>query len=194
MLLGLKLNCMDLPIPNDTNLPIPDNTNLPPISPELNSDLLFISPELNSEIYFESLPNSPIDKEDINKRELIGNCLYFYFVNLLRCVDVILNKIGEGGFGSVYLCCNGKKDYNTLYAVKCIKYSDLINLVDRERRFGYVSKLNSSYLIKYYEIFTFNNDFYAVMEYFKDGNLNDFIKRYREGNKRIEENVYFYFI
>jgi hypothetical protein len=32
------------------------------------------------------------------------------------------------------------------------------------------------------------------MEYFKDGNLSDFIKEYREGNKRIEEWVYFYFI
>jgi hypothetical protein len=29
-------------------------------------------------------------------------------MNLLRCVDVILNKIGEGGFKSVYLCSSGK--------------------------------------------------------------------------------------
>jgi serine/threonine protein kinase len=56
------------------------------------------------------------------------------------------------------------------------------------------SKLNSNYLIKYYESFTFNNDLYVVMDYFKDGNLNDFIKQYLEANRRIEEEVYFYFI
>jgi serine/threonine protein kinase len=76
-------------------------------------------------------------------------------VNLLRCVDVIINKIGAGGFGSVYLCFNGKKKYSDLYAIKCIKSSDSINSADRERQFGYVSKLNSAYLVKYCEIFTF---------------------------------------
>jgi serine/threonine protein kinase len=115
-------------------------------------------------------------------------------VNLLRCVDVIINQIGEGGFGSVYLCFNGKKGYNNLYAVKCIKSSESINSADRERRFGNVSKLNSDYLVKYYETFTFNNDLYVVMQYFKDGNLNDFIKRYREANQGVREYVYFYFI
>jgi serine/threonine protein kinase len=54
--------------------------------------------------------------------------------------------------------------------------------------------INSPYLVNYYEIFIFNNDLYVVMQYFKDGNLNDFIKRYREANQRIEEGVYFYFI
>jgi hypothetical protein len=144
---------------------------------------------------------SKIKKENVdevskveNKQESIGDCLYFYFVNLLRCVDVVLNKIGEGGFGSVILCFNDKGKYSDLYAVKCIKSSDSINSAERERRFGYVSKLNSLYLIKYHETFTFNNDLYVVMEYFENGNLNDFIKRYRETNQRVREYVYFYFI
>jgi NIMA (never in mitosis gene a)-related kinase len=92
------------------------------------------------------------------------------------------------------LCFNWKKNDSNLFAVKCIKFSDSINSADRERRFGYVSKLNSPYLVKYCETFTFNNDLYVVMEYFKDGNLNDFIKRYREANPRIEEWVYYHFI
>jgi hypothetical protein len=33
--------------------------------------------------------------------EIVGDCLCFYLMNLLRCVDVILNEIGKGGFGSV---------------------------------------------------------------------------------------------
>jgi hypothetical protein len=140
----------------------------------------------------DSFSFEKIDRENFNKN-LIGDCLHFYFVNLLRCVDVILNKIGEGGFGSVYLCCNGKEKYNNLFAVKCIKSSDSINSADRERRFGYVSKLNSDFLVKYYETFTFNNDLYAVMQYFKDGNLNEFIKRYQESKGIIKKYV-FYFI
>jgi serine/threonine protein kinase len=92
------------------------------------------------------------------------------------------------------LCFNGKGNYSNLYAVKCIKSSDSINSAERERRFGYVSKLNCDFLVKYRETFTFNNDLYVVMQYFENGNLNDFIKRYQEGNRRIEEWVYFYFI
>jgi NIMA (never in mitosis gene a)-related kinase len=116
----------------------------------------------------------------------------FLLVNLLRYVDVIIDKIGEGGFGSVYLCFNGIENRDDLYAVKSFKSSGSINSAERERRFGYVSKLNSEYLVKYYETFIYNDDLYAVMEYFKNGNLSDFIKGYREKNQRIEENVYFY--
>jgi serine/threonine protein kinase len=115
-------------------------------------------------------------------------------MNLLRSVDIILNKIGEGGFGSVYLCFDGKKNENTLFALKCIKPSNSINSAERERRFGYVSKLNSNYLVKYRETFTFNDDLYVVMRYFENGSLYDFIKGHQEENGRIEEFVYFYFI
>jgi serine/threonine protein kinase len=115
-------------------------------------------------------------------------------MNLLRYVDIILNKIGEGSFGSVYLCFNKKKNNNNLYAVKCIKSSGSINSAKRERQFGYMSKLNSEYLVKYYETFTFNDDLYVVMDYFENGNLSDFINQYRKKNKGIEELVYFYFI
>jgi hypothetical protein len=89
---------------------------------------------------------TPNDEHVPPKQELIGDCLNFYLMNLLRCVDAILNKIGEGGFGSVYLCFNGKRE-NNLYAVKCIKSSESINSGDRERQFGYISKLNSPYLV-----------------------------------------------
>jgi serine/threonine protein kinase len=115
-------------------------------------------------------------------------------LNLLRCLDVVVNKISEGGFGSVYSCFNVKRIYEDLHAIKRIKSTDSINSGDRERRFGHVSKLNSKYLIKYPEAFTVDNDLYVVMEYFKNGNLNDFIKRHREAGQKIKENVYFYFI
>jgi serine/threonine protein kinase len=115
-------------------------------------------------------------------------------MNFLRYVDIILDQIGKGGFGSVFLCFNTKQNSKYLLAVKCIKSSQSINSAERERQFGYVSRLNSDYLVKYYETFTFNNDLYVVMRYFEKGNLHDFIKRYREENEKIEEWVYFYFI
>jgi hypothetical protein len=118
-----------------------------------------------------SIPNasstSKSNFENFNEDKLIGNCLHFYFANLLRCVDVILNKLSEGCFGSVYVCFNVKQKYGGLYAVKCINSSDSINSANKKRRFGYVSKLNSDYLVKYHETFTFNNDLYVVMRYFE---------------------------
>jgi serine/threonine protein kinase len=92
------------------------------------------------------------------------------------------------------LCFNGKVISNNLYALKCIKSSKSINSAKREQQFGYVSKLNSDYLVKYIETFTFNDDLYVVMQYFKNGNLHDFIKRYQKENGRIKEWVYLYFI
>jgi serine/threonine protein kinase len=75
-------------------------------------------------------------------------CIFIWWI--LKYVDIILDKIGEGGFGSVYLCSNTKQNNNYLYALKCIKSSELINSGERERRFGYVSKLNSRHLVKYH--------------------------------------------
>jgi serine/threonine protein kinase len=86
---------------------------------------------------------------------------------------------------------NGKENNNNKYALKCIKYPESIDLADRD---GYVSGLNSDYLVKYYETFTFNNEVYVVMKYFKNENLSNFIKQYQKKNQKIEEEVYFYFI
>jgi serine/threonine protein kinase len=104
-------------------------------------------------------------------------------------VDIILDKIGEGGFGNVYLCL--KKCYDGLCAVKCIKSSKSIDTAKKERQFGYISKLNSYYLVKYFETFTINNDLYVVMQYFENGSLYELIKRYQKENKKIPKNVYF---
>jgi serine/threonine protein kinase len=96
---------------------------------------------------------------------------------LLWYANAILNKISEGGFGSVYLCFNKKKNRSNLFAIKCIKSSESINSADREWRFGYVFKLNSEYLVKYFEIFISNNDLYVAMEYFKNGKYKMIAKK-----------------
>jgi serine/threonine protein kinase len=87
-----------------------------------------------------------------NQKLLVIVCiLWFYYI----FVDIIHNKIGEGGFGSVYLCSSLKKDDSNLYAVKCIKSSKSENSAKKEQQFGYMSRLNSLHLVKYYEIFIY---------------------------------------
>jgi hypothetical protein len=84
--------------------------------------LVVISEPLSSKPSNNFENSKKSNNENVNKQELIGDCLYFYLVNLLRCVDVILNKIGEGGFWSVYLCFNGKNGYSDLFHNKQYKY------------------------------------------------------------------------
>jgi hypothetical protein len=99
--------------------------------------LPFLNPEMSLKCNFQTLSNSTIeiDKENIDK--LIGDCLYFYLMNLLKCVDAILKKIVK------------KENYSELYVLKRIESSQSINSAERERRFGYISKFNSEYTMKH---------------------------------------------
>jgi serine/threonine protein kinase len=54
-----------------------------------------------------------------------------------------------------------------------------------------MSRLNSDYLVKYFETFTFKNSLCVVMEYYENGNLHEFIKLHREKGKKIENSVCF---
>jgi serine/threonine protein kinase len=99
--------------------------------------------------------------------------------------------IGEGGFGTVYLCSNLKINNNNLYAVKCIKSSKSEDSAKKEQQFGYMSRLNSFNLVKYYETFRLNNDLYVVMEYFENGNLYELINKYQKENQKLPEEVCF---
>jgi hypothetical protein len=162
--------------------------------PSLRVDSFFRTSQKFTSKFSSTLESFEFDKESVIKQELIGNCMYFCLISLLGYIDVVLNKINKGGFGTVYLCSNEKRNESILYAVKCIKFSKTKNSADREQQFGYISKLNSEYLVKYLDIFTFNKDLYVVMPYFANGSLYDFVKRYREENQKIEEYVYFYFI
>jgi serine/threonine protein kinase len=80
---------------------------------------------------------------------------------------------------------------NNLYAVKCIKSSKSEISAKKEQQFGYMSRLNSFYLVKYYETFKLNDDLYVVMQYFENGTLHELINQYRKENKKIPEYVYF---
>jgi serine/threonine protein kinase len=97
--------------------------------------------------------------------------------------------IGEGGFGSVYFCSSLKKGDFGLYAVKLIKFLKSEDSAKKEQEFGYMSRLNSTYLLKYFEIFTLNNNLYFVMEYFENGTLHKLINQYQKENQKISKFV-----
>ena len=98
----------------------------------------------------------------------------------------IIRKLGEGGFGEVFLI---EKD-NKKYALKKSKeklsekeieqYNNVINII---------SKIDNQYIIKYYYSFQENNSFYIVMEFAGDRNLKQFINDYKNNHQLIPEKV-----
>jgi serine/threonine protein kinase len=69
-------------------------------------------------------------------------------------------------------------------AVKCISAT-----VEKEREFGYISQLNSIFVVKYLDFFTIDAGCCFVMDYFENGSVGDLIKDYQKQNKRIERYV-----
>ena len=98
----------------------------------------------------------------------------------------IIKKIGEGGYGEIYLIEKG----NEKYALKKIKskltegemneYNKIINIL---------SKMNNKNIIKYYTTFIEKDSFNILMEYGGNNNLEQFIKKYKDKHQLIEENI-----
>ena len=73
----------------------------------------------------------------------------------------IIRKLGEGGFGEVYLV----EKNNKKYALKKIK--DKLNEKDIQqitKIINILSKINNKYIIKYYNTFKDKNSFNIIME------------------------------
>jgi serine/threonine protein kinase len=75
------------------------------------------------------------------------------------------------------------------FAIKCIRYSKSEISAKKEQQFGYMSRLNSLHLVKYFEIFRLNNDLYFVMQYFENGTLHKLINQYQKKNEKIPKHV-----
>ena len=98
----------------------------------------------------------------------------------------VKKKLGEGGFGEVYLI---EKD-NKEYALK--KTREKLNDIDIEqitRLINILSKINSEYIIKYYHTFKEKNSFNIIMEYAGDKNLKQFINDYKNNSQLIPEDI-----
>ena len=98
----------------------------------------------------------------------------------------MIKKLGEGGFGVVYLV---EKD-NKQYALKQCKMKLENEEIDEYKKIiNIISKINNEYLIKYYDNFIENDTFNILMEYGGDNDLKKYINNYKDKNELIKENI-----
>ena len=97
-----------------------------------------------------------------------------------------IKKIGEGGFGDVYLV---EKD-NNYYALKKLKFKlTKEELEQYQKILNILLKIKNENIIKYYEFFLENDYLNIVMEYCGDTDLKQFIKNQKAKNELIEEEL-----
>lgn len=106
----------------------------------------------------------------------------------------ILQPLGKGGFAKVIKVCSLIN--HRIYAMKIIDLNNndkfTTNLLDMEKYYNneieLITKLNHQNIVKYYKSFTENNKIYIIMEYFDNGDLDNYIKALKE-DKNKEENI-----
>ena len=98
----------------------------------------------------------------------------------------IIKKLGEGGFGEVYLI----EKENKLYALKKTKHAlNEEEMNQYNKIISILKNINSIYVTKYYYTFTEKNSFNIIMEFSGEKNLKQFIDSYREKDQLIEEYI-----
>ena len=98
----------------------------------------------------------------------------------------ITQKLGEGGFGIVYLAEKDNKQYALKQYKMALKKEDIEKC---KNIMNLLSNINNKYLIKYYDIFTEKDTLNIVMEYGGDMDLKKFIKSYKNKNILIDEDI-----
>jgi serine/threonine protein kinase len=116
--------------------------------------------------------------------------VWIVFVHLTVVLDRIIKELGKGGFGHIFLAVKIDKGEGT-FVLKCIDKSSADVCLEKERDIGYMSRLNSIYLVKYYEIFEWNELIFIVMEYYVEGSLSKYIKNHIDKKKKISKIVCF---
>lgn len=105
---------------------------------------------------------------------------------------LLLNKIGQGQFGTVY---KGVliENQNKLYAIKCIQKNKLEGNSILSRLFQtemhVMSKLNHPNIMHLYEFMETAHNYYLVIQYCNSGDMETYLKKMSKLNE--EEAVYF---
>ena len=98
----------------------------------------------------------------------------------------IIKPLGQGSFGSAFLIKN--KNDNKNYVLKNIPLEtatkEEIKYFQNEAKI--LSSLNSNYIVKFYESFTYNNTFNIIMEFCQGLDLKKFIQERKKENKLID--------
>ena len=104
----------------------------------------------------------------------------------------ILQPLGTGGFASVLKVCSLINQ--RIYAMKIINLEndDKLDLETKEKYYNneieLLKKLDHPNIVKYYKSFTENNKIYIIMEYFDNGDLQDYIKALKFEKDTKEKN------
>ncbi|KAL4460052.1 hypothetical protein ABPG73_001730 [Tetrahymena malaccensis] len=114
--------------------------------------------------------------------------------NSVSCLSdfEILKKLGQGAHGVVYKV-RRKKDQNT-YVLKQILAGGMQQKQRKEciNEAILLNKLNSPYIVRYYDSFLENNQLCIVMEYCEQGDLENFIKN-QMGRPLAEKKIWKFF-
>ena len=101
----------------------------------------------------------------------------------------IINKLGNGAFGSVYKILDTYD--NKTYALKKIDIDKEVekNISIIENESNILKSLDNPNIVKYYDCFREKNSFYILMEFCEYKDLNCFINKYKQKNELIPESV-----
>ena len=104
----------------------------------------------------------------------------------------VIEKIGGNSLAKIYKVLNIKD--NKYYAMKKIdiNYIDKEELLLIEKEAELLSSINSEYIVKYYNSFLENNEYFnIIMEYCENSDLNQFINKKRD-EKKLKCNFIYY--
>ena len=100
-----------------------------------------------------------------------------------------IKRIGSGAFGEVNLYKNKKN--NLFYAIKALPIGS-VNQNDKklfQKESKLLESINHPNIVKYYLSFEEKNNYYIVMEYCENNNLEIFIDSMKQKNERILEEL-----
>ena len=97
----------------------------------------------------------------------------------------MIRQLGSGSFGSVELIDMNNK----IYTLKIIKDIDKKDISQYKDEANILSNFNSRYIIRYYNSYIKNNNYYILMEYAGDSNLKNFIRSYKDKGKLIDGKI-----
>ena len=105
-----------------------------------------------------------------------------------------IEQIGRGSSGETYKVLN--KEDNKNYAMKKI-FIKGINQKDLEKiknESEILSLINSEYIIKYFDSFSDEENFYIIMEYCENSDLSKFIINHKNNNNLLDKNTILFII
>ena len=109
----------------------------------------------------------------------------------------IEKRLGQGVYGIVYKVKKEKEKDNNYYVLKQISLEGLSEAEKDEVKIEakLLSKINSKYVVKYYESFEYDKKMNIIMEYCENGDLSEYIEKERNTkNKLDEDEIYKIFI